>query len=470
VFGLFLAFVAGLPAYLATFPAMTDYPSHLARYEIMLFREARPFLAQYYNFQWLWVGNLGVDILMLPLGRLMGVEAAGRLVVMALPVLCGLGIVAVEWALRRRVTVATAIAAALIWQPAMAFGFLNYMLSLGLALLAFAAWVELRDWRLRRAVMVPVGVIVYLAHVSGWGVLGIMVFGYEWHRSKTWRAFVAPWPLALPLLFFLGTGGSGRGGLPSYGTAPLLFKQTLWVRAMRDQIEWLDIASISIVGVALFTALMLRRLDWRLSWGALFMLAGSLAMPRHIFGGDYADYRLIGSGLIAAALAVAWRAPRWVFYLAPALFLGRLAVTAQAWTEQSRETAEEVAGLALVPPGARIANVVGITRGRWAFNPWEHICGYAVIRNDALSNCNFALPGVHMISLRGPRPHWNDPSQRLFVSKDHILDLTDYGPVRDMDWLWYVGEVPVMLPPGTEVVYATRHSLIARLAGRKPVR
>jgi hypothetical protein len=187
-------------------------------------------------------------------------------------------------------------------------------------------------------------------------------------------------------------------------------------------------------------------------------------MPRHIVGGDYADYRLIGSGLLAACLAITWRLPRWAFYLAPALFLIRLGVTTETWVRQSREIEAEIAGLALVPEGARIANVVSIERGQWGFNPYEHICGYAVVRRDALSNCNFALPRIHMISLKGPPPHWNDPSQRLFVWPDHVLDLSDYAPVRGMDYLWYVGRASVMIPPDAEVVYRTRHSLLLRLA------
>ena len=108
-----------------------------------------------------------------------------------MPVLIGLGIIAVEWALRRRIGVGTFLALAFVWAPPQLMGFLNYGLSLGLSLLAFALWVRLEGWRWRWALFLPIGALVWLAHVSGWGVLGIMVFGYEWSRSKTWRAFVA---------------------------------------------------------------------------------------------------------------------------------------------------------------------------------------------------------------------------------------------------------------------------------------
>lgn len=462
VFGCVLAILAMLPALVATYPQMVDFPAHMARYQVMLHRDDHPFLAQYYGFHWLWVGNLGVDILMIPLGQVFDVETAGRIVVAAIPLLMALSILSVEWALRRRIGVASPLAFLFIWQPALLMGFVNYMLSLALALFAFALWVELRGKRWRWIPFLPIGVAVWLCHVSGWGVLGLMVFGYEWNREKSWRSFLAPWPLTLPILALQFGGGSK--GLFSYGPNPMFFKQILWARAMRDHIQWLDMASLGFVALVLVATVALRRVDGRLAWGALIMMLGSLAMPRHIVGGDYADYRLISSGLLAACLAISWRAPRWVFYLAPALFLGRLAVTTETWATTSRETATMLTALDLLPQGAKVANVIAIERRRWAFNPWEHICGYAVIRKDALSNCNFALPHVHMLSEIGPGPHWNDPTQRLFVWPWQVLDLRRYKPLRTMDYLWFVGDRPPILPPRAEVIYRDQRSMLVRLA------
>jgi hypothetical protein len=74
--GLAMALLSALPFLFAVHHQQVDYPSHLARYHVMLERADSPFLSQYYDFQWAWIGNLGVDMLMLPFGTLLGVERA----------------------------------------------------------------------------------------------------------------------------------------------------------------------------------------------------------------------------------------------------------------------------------------------------------------------------------------------------------------------------------------------------------
>ena len=64
--GVVLAFAATLPVLAAWTPQMTDYPSHLAGYKIMLDHGRDPFLTRYYSFHWEWTGNLGAELLMVP--------------------------------------------------------------------------------------------------------------------------------------------------------------------------------------------------------------------------------------------------------------------------------------------------------------------------------------------------------------------------------------------------------------------
>jgi hypothetical protein len=467
ILGIVLALLSCLPVLLATYPQMSDYPAHLARYHVMLERANSPFLQQYYDFEWHWAGNLGVDLLIRPLAALFGLETAGRIIAGTIPVLTGFSILTVGWALRGRIGFASLLAFSFIWQPSLLLGFLNYTLSLALALFAFAGWVKLGQWRWRWALFLPIAPLIWLCHVSGWGVLGILVFGYEWSRNKTWRAFVAPWPLLLPFAMLL-LGGGTKGDL-QYGPAPLFFKQVLWIRGMRDQVEWLDIASMGLVGLVFLLVLGFQRIDSRIGWASIIMVIGSLAMPRHIFGGDYADYRLISAGLLAGCLSIAWRAPRLVLLLPVALFLTRLGVTSETWWRNSRETGVLLTALDHVPQGARVASLVTVGLGDWHFDTFEHVGGYATIRRDALSNMHFALPKVHMLAIRpGVVPdgvRFTDPSQRLFVPKGHPVDLAHFKPAAAADYLWFIGDDPAgALPAGATVIWHHRHALLARLA------
>jgi hypothetical protein len=190
-------------------------------------------------------------------------------------------------------------------------------------------------------------------------------------------------------------------------------------------------------------------------------------MPRHISGGDYADYRMITAGLLVSCLAIEWghgqQAPRWVMALAPVLYLVRLAVTTLTWQADSAETGRLLAALDHFPRGSKVASVVLVPRVGWALDPFEHIGAYSVVRRDCLSNANFAVPHIHMLSLK--QPFAVDPSQRLILGAGDPVDLAGFEPARNADWLWYVGaREPDTLPAGAVVVWRGEHTLVARLA------
>jgi hypothetical protein len=447
---------------------MVDYPAHLARFHVMLERDHSPFLQQDYGFKWRWMGTLGADLLVKPLAALFPLELAGRIIAGLIPLLTGLGILTVEWVLRRRIGIGAVLAMAFIWSPALLLGFLNFGLSLAAALFVFAAWVLLEGRRWRPLVMIPAGFLVWVCHVSGWGALGLMVLGYEWSRDKSWRAFLAPWPLAFPILALLF--GAGTKGLASYGygEAVSTYKWAIWKQAMRDALEWLDYASLILVLGVLAGSAWLRRMDPRLGWATLLLLLSSLALPRHIFAGDLVDARMISTGLMVGCLALAWRAPRWVMLAAAMLFLGRLALTTDNWKRDSRETAHLLQTIDRLPVGARLATVVITEKRQWQYNPQEHICGYALVRRDALVNCNFALPMVHMLTINDGGRYFRDPYHRLYHRPGATINLLSYDPAKHADWFWYVGSNrPDKLPLRARVIEADRHTLLARLAKRR---
>jgi hypothetical protein len=463
VLALFLAALSAMPFIVAKTPQLTDYPSHLARYYIMIDGGHNPFLARYYAFHWQLTGNLGADLLIWPLAKLFGLEAGGRILGLIIPPLTGLGIVAVEWTLRRRIGVGAMLAFAFIWSPAMGMGFYNFCLSLALALLAFALWVRLDGHRRRWMAFVPIGLAIWLCHASGWGVLGVLAFGYEWHKRKDLWAAIATWPLALPIVPMV-IEGSVRGGL-SYGARVGLFKFAIWLQAMRDQSFDLDVGSLILVLLILLAAAITRRIDGRLGWAALILLVLTIAMPRHFGGGDYADYRLIAVALMVGCMAIDWSAPRWLVWLAPALFLVRLNLTCANWEVHAREARQMLKALDYLPEGARVASAVVVEARGWPLNPFEHLGSYATIRRDALVNSHFAIPGVHMLRVKEGGPGFVDPSHRVVHWPGQKIYLAHFKPAQQADYLWYIGqEGPATLPPGARVLFATRHSFLARLA------
>jgi hypothetical protein len=366
--------------------------------------------------------------------------------------------------LRRRIGIGAMLAFAFIWSPAMAMGFYNFCLSLALALLSFALWVKLDAWPRRWALFVPIGLAIWLCHASGWGVLGVLVFGYEWHKRKGIAAVIATWSLAFPVIPTL-LSGAAKAGVAYYGHRVGLFKYAIWLQAMRDQSFLLDIASLLFILLVLLAAAIARKIDGRLGWATLILLVLTLAMPRHFGGGDYADYRLIAVALMVGCMSIDWQAPRWLFWLAPVLFLVRLDLTSAAWEVHGRELREILKALDYMPEGAKVAAAVVVEVQSWPLNPLEHAPSYATIRRNALVNSHFAIPGVHMLSVKEGGPGFVDPSHRVTHWRGRPIDLQNFGPAKHADYLWYIGkEGPTTLPPGTKVIYANRLSFLAKLA------
>ena len=467
--GIALAFLASLPFLVSTKPMQGDYPSHLARYHVMFEREGNAFLERYYGFDWAWTGNLGADLLMLPLGSVLGVEAAAWLIAFSLPILTGLAILAVEWTLRGRIGVGSLLAFAFIWSPSMLMGFANFSLSVALALFGFAAWVRLEGRAWRAPLFIAVGALVWLAHSAGWGVLGVLVFGYEWHRSKSWRAFLAPWPLFLP--FLLIAAEPGIGGTFDYGESAPTYKLAIWLKALSDRSMQFDIISLLLVLLAIGFAAHARKIDGRLAWAALALAALTILMPRHFGGGDFADRRLIPVALMVGCLAIDLRARGWLLVLAPALFLVRLGVTTVGWEREGKQMDAALLALEQVPRGARVAGAWSYFVGRWGPDAFAHAPSYATTYRDALVNTHFALEGVHMLSVRGAKPPFSDPTQRVLAAPGETVDLSGFEPAEQADYLWYFGENEVSaLPAGAQVLHTTDISLLARVAKRPPSR
>ena len=463
-----LALLSCLPVLVAARPQMTDFPSHLARYHVMLDGGASEWLQRYYGFTWRWSGNLGADLLIWPLAKLFGLEGAARLIAGIIPPLTGLSMIAVEWTLRRRIGVGTMLAFATIWSPALVIGFLNFSMAFAFALLAFALWVKLENWRWRWLVMIPAAWLVWLCHLAGWGVLGVLVFGYEWHRQRSLKAVFAPWPLVFPGLTLL-VGAGGPLGLLANAENVARFKQLIWRMALRDRDWTLDSYSLGVLLAAFALAAVLRRWDGRLAWAAVAFAALSLVLPRHLGGGDYTDYRLIAVALSAGCLAIDWAPPRVILWCSALLFVVRLGVTANAWAVESRDVEAMLHALDHVPQGAHIAAAVATDTGAWKTDTFQHVPSYATVRRDALVNSHFAEPGVHMLQMRargfGGGPGFQDPSQRILLPPGARPDLSQFSPARGADYLWYIGHVPPShLPPGAVIVHRTSRSIMARLA------
>ena len=124
-------------------PPLVDLMGHMGRYRVQLDIGQSPWLRDYYGFHWAAIGNLGVDLLVMPLGRLLGLELAVKLIVLAIPPMTVAGFLWVAREVHGRIPPTAYFARPFAYGHPFLFGFVNFALSMALALLAFALWLRL---------------------------------------------------------------------------------------------------------------------------------------------------------------------------------------------------------------------------------------------------------------------------------------------------------------------------------------
>src|SRR4051812_47279392 len=312
-----LALLTTLPLLWPALPPLIDLPGHMVAYKSELDRAHSPYLQQWYSLHWAPIGNLGVNLLILPLGKWLGVELATKLVVLAMPPMLAGGLLWTAREVHGRVPPTALFALPFAYSYPFVFGFLNFILSMALAFLAFALWLRLGRLgrpRLRAAMFLPISVIVWLAHTFGWGTLGLLAFVAEWVRERergrrrgeaALRAALRWLPLAPPLLLML-VWRSGDVAGETRGWFAVMPKVDYILYALRDRWVWIDIPSMLVVLALVASPLVLRRMACArtLAGAAACLFLFYLLLPQRIFGSSYADMRIIPFALATALIAL----------------------------------------------------------------------------------------------------------------------------------------------------------------------
>src|SRR5690349_9757938 len=177
-----IALLAALPLIYPPIPPLVDLFGHMGRYRVELGLGTSPWLKDYYGFHWAAIGNLGVDLLIMPLGKLIGLEPAVKLIVLIIPPLTAIGFLWVSREVHGRVPPTSLFALPFVLGHPFLFGFVNFALSMALAFLGFGLWLRLARFHrtgLRAILFVPISIVVFFAHTFGWGTLGLMCFSAE---------------------------------------------------------------------------------------------------------------------------------------------------------------------------------------------------------------------------------------------------------------------------------------------------
>lgn len=474
--------ISTVPLWFTAIPPLIDLVGHMGRYQVQLHLAESVDLQRYWRYEWTLIGNLGADIVMAGLGRLVGVEAATWIIAASLPPLMIWGMVRLAKAVHGEIP-ATAIAA---FPFAMAYpwhyGFVNYWMALGLAFHAAAWWFGRRPRHVDPVLLALVALGLWTVHIYGWAVFAVLV----WSRAfaddpkAIVRTTLKLVPLVAPALVMIalkyGTAGSAAATLGWFAWGHK-FVSMLWT--LRDQNQDFDLFTL-LLALALIGAglrLPALRYDRGLGLGALIVLLLIVLLPYQLIGSAFADARLWPVFFIVAILGikpVSTRAAAVIASVAAILFVARTTVSARGFADYHRAYASHLRALDKLPIGARIAVFIEFPCDvSWRRPRIEHLDGMAIVRRNAFTNAQWDVPGAQLLTPLGAvgTRYNSDPSQLVRARscpgdlRPELARRIEDFPRDRFDYVWAIGFRPETLPrwPGLTPLFADDRTILYRI-------
>lgn len=432
-----------LPLLYPKIPPLVDLFGHIGRYRVEIDLKNSPFLQQYYVYRWSLNGNLGVDLWVMLMGPIIGIEPAVKLIVLAIPPLTAIGFLWVAREVHGRVPPTAFFALPFIYGFPLMFGFINFVLSVALAFLAFGLWLRLGRQdrtKLRGWLFVPISLIVFFAHTFGWGLLGLMCFsadavrlhdrGRSWWRAGLDAALHCA-VMALPILIMLIWRSETHGG-PTTGYFVWRIKWRWLYAALRDRWGYYDIASVALCVPILLYVLFNRKLTLsrHLAFSAIVLAICYALLPRTIFGSAYADMRLVPYLFAVSLLAIRFKAAtefktgQVLAILGLLFFAVRIAGNTVSFAMAANDQNAKIKAIDLMERGARVASFYSLGCQEWWGVPRNsHLGGLVIERREGFSNDQWLQEGGTLNSMAlkyaGPGYFAFDPSEVVRPNNCH---------------------------------------------------
>lgn len=418
------------PMVMATYPPLVDYANHLARIHVLATLGDNPLLQEKWVENWSLLPNLGMDALLVPLARVLPIYPLGKLFVVVSMLLFIGGTYALRWVLWGRIGVWPAVVLLAVYNHAFAWGFLNYVFGLGIALFAVAAWIRLRDrwrWQARVPLFALVAIGLFFCHMFALGVYALAIGGYELGcslsaRNRPFREHLADWAIGgaqfiLPIGLWFATAVGSSAGVTEYGSFGTKFSSL--VSMVLFHIKGIGVATFIFLIVLAIGGLATRsfRIDPRMKVPMIVLSIAALAMPSWLFSSWGADLRI--SPVLAAFAAASLQ-----FERRKRLFTDIIAIVAASFIamriysmigivrEHDAQIAElRAAAAQVIPKGTRLLAARDFPHGDdrrnifWRIH--HHSAAYAVIDRSVYLPSLFTDPQKQPLVAR-PRYRYFD--------------------------------------------------------------
>jgi hypothetical protein len=413
---LVVAVVLCVPIWLPSLPPLSDYYNHLARLYIMSHHDAVAEYRQFYVIDWTPSPNLALELVGLPLMAVFSLTVTAKLFLTLAVLLWHLGCTVLARAVHGRLAWRALICSFFVYNQQFLHGYVNFIFSMGLALVVLALWLQSRErWSARRLALVTVlATLAFFAHLSGFATLAVAVAVMILARVMATRALdghaVASAVPLVPgtLVFVLGflRQAPGGGGL---SFAPLTYNLRDSMTLLTGYDPVVDVVSMMVVAVLIGVVVLARqRLAVKRDVFAAGLVLGVLfwVIPSDAASGVEVNVRFVMGAVtllvLGFELAVSARVRAGVLAVAMALFVVRTAVTAGAWMELDRQFQAHVAAFQHIEEGAAVHTIYFYPAPRLLNAP--RVRGLALIHAAAFAAVERKANVPTLYGIRGQQP------------------------------------------------------------------
>ena len=448
-----LILISLVPFFLVDVPAVSDYPNHLARIFILAHPDD-PVLSKFYAPHWTILPNLGFDLLGVGLLKILPVHVGGRILLAMSLIAPVLGVLVYARAAFGNQSMWPLASVLTAFNGIFFLGFLNFLLSVGLAFAAAGAWLFLRRAGRDGACLLMGGLssaLLFLCHIFGLALFALLILCQELARRREDGAadararglvLIAGALVPAILLYLLSPLAGHESAIQGWDG-----KHKLWGLFIPFMTTSKTLTLVT--AFAVFSLLILR---WRQSLfapgtrPALIVLAVLYVVAPVTFkGGTLIDIRLsLMMGLLLFAgidpqLTASWR--KWGMATVAFLVALRSLTTGLAWYDHRRDLADLRATLARIPAGALVLSGWGANAETDAAAPARnlpdvarldgHLGALMVIERKAFWPHLFADPSQQPLALRPPFDRIADPFGDPPAWKQLLLQISSAaGPAK----------------------------------------
>jgi hypothetical protein len=436
-----------LPIWLNEYVPLVDYPTHLARTEILYRYDQVPSFRETYVIDSRLIPNLAIDLVVPVLRHYFSLGVSGKIFLTAMLTLYCAGTVALSKVLYARVALRAFLVWPMFYDSTFLWGFVNYVAGVCI----FIAWCALllrtaddthKKWQILRYALLIVGAVAcYAAHLAAfmlccaaWMMLVVREIVVEKRISR--QLLLCGLAFPLPALHYLSLLTSGH-----FMSGPEITAFTFDWRPKVTQLaafsrgyDWREdlLPTVLLLGAGSYC---LAR-SWRrllispAGWIALGLFAAFLLLPKqgNASTGSGFDVRFFWPAVVFLVFALpsrGWssREKLLVALLAGSAWAVRLAYLESNWHKLSNQSSQIVSLFDEIPEGSRIYSLCG----EFAASDIGkrdatlcHVVSYGIPRRHLVDLAFFSYLGAQPVIFRTPPRYSGMNRFERIINADYV--------------------------------------------------